>query len=578
MQRGMSAGRSGWPSRYEIAAAKARAEAPRVDTKDKKKESHRSRSPKRQTTAGRRDAPPIRQLRGHGKLPADLAASDGRQQALNFLKNEFYAPSNRAVMDAKLRTVSRALAFWSMPLEPPAVDKFHALGAALKAGGYRSASTYFSVYRGYLERAGFDLTSAELRSIQDATRSCERGVGGPMKAQALPFERLHQLPASRQAWAPHGPMSPRNAVVAGSWFLMREAELSMALASSITLSRAGGSLKVTWHLPASKTDPQALGTSRSHGCSCPSAGPASVSCPVHVLWDQLLFLQRSFPQRFKGRRNDFNVSTPNAELALFPDMHGKICEKEGVVQTILEAGRRLGVEATGGERLSGHSLRATGAQGLARLGVDMWAIQLLGRWGSDAVKGYVRAAHLDRASEWASAAAKRTELETIVKEIIEKLPQTSSTTWSRSSSSSSPWSGSLTRGPGEADQEQDLGLWAKKISQPSNLVETLLQPALAEEASLSAGGRSGEAGTPKPAPEAFAMSGAGVWHLVVKGPPEFLISEWSAKCGWAFGACKATKLGSLADVTIDHRKICQRCLPDLREAIKQDLVNAVKEQ
>ena len=129
--------------------------------------------------------------------------------------------------------------------------------------------------------------------------------------------------------APHGPMSPRNAVAAGSWFLMREAELSMALASSITLSRAGGSLKVTWHLPASKTDPQALGTSRSHGCSCPSAGPASVSCPVHVLWDQLLFLQRSFPQKFKGRRNDFNVSTRTPSLPYSPTCAAKSARRRG---------------------------------------------------------------------------------------------------------------------------------------------------------------------------------------------------------------------------------------------------------
>ena len=48
----------------------------------------------------------------------------------------------------------------------------------------------------------------------------------------------------------------------------------------------------------------------------------------------------------------------------------------------------------GSERVSGHSLRVTGAQGLARLGWDLWAIQLQGRWHSDVVKRYVREAHL----------------------------------------------------------------------------------------------------------------------------------------------------------------------------------------
>ena len=44
------------------------------------------------------------------------------------------------------------------------------------------------------------------------------------------------------------------------------------------------------------------------------------------------------------------------------------------------------------QRWTGHSLRVTGAQGLAAAGVDTWAIQLIGRWGSEAVLGYIREA------------------------------------------------------------------------------------------------------------------------------------------------------------------------------------------
>merc|ERR1712051_1097219 len=49
----------------------------------------------------------------------------------------------------------------------------------------------------------------------------------------------------------------------------------------------------------------------------------------------------------------------------------------------------------GSSRVSGHTLRVTGAQGLTRLGFPLWAVQLLGRWGSDTVKAYVGAAALD---------------------------------------------------------------------------------------------------------------------------------------------------------------------------------------
>ena len=58
--------------------------------------------------------------------------------------------------------------------------------------------------------------------------------------------------------------------------------------------------------------------------------------------------------------------------------------------TIRAAALHLGsdlVSPDGTERVSGHSLRVTGAQGLARLGLDAWSIQLLGRWGSAAVFG-----------------------------------------------------------------------------------------------------------------------------------------------------------------------------------------------
>ena len=67
----------------------------------------------------------------------------------------------------------------------------------------------------------------------------------------------------------------------------------------------------------------------------------------------------------------------------------------------------LGVELAapdGSERVTGHSLRATGAQGLAAAGIDTWAIELLGRWGSEVVRSYIREARLQGASTMARRA------------------------------------------------------------------------------------------------------------------------------------------------------------------------------
>ena len=49
---------------------------------------------------------------------------------------------------------------------------------------------------------------------------------------------------------------------------------------------------------------------------------------------------------------------------------------------------------SGAPRFTGHSFRVTGAMWLASSGIDVWRIQLHGRWGSDTVLRYVRLAPL----------------------------------------------------------------------------------------------------------------------------------------------------------------------------------------
>ena len=71
-----------------------------------------------------------------------------------------------------------------------------------------------------------------------------------------------------------------------------------------------------------------------------------------------------------------------------------------MVLTIEEAALLLGVVAPsdGSERVSGHSLRVTGAQGLIHLGWRADAVQLMGRWMSRRVQLYTRLAPL--AAPW----------------------------------------------------------------------------------------------------------------------------------------------------------------------------------
>jgi len=109
---------------------------------------------------------------------------------------------------------------------------------------------------------------------------------------------------------------------------------------------------------------------------------------VHAAWDQLWLLRRQFPHCFKD-------DVASSALPLFPTLAGLPPTKLKMTETIVRMAQLLGAPLRtedGSERISGHSLRATGAQGLTHLGLDIWAVQLLGRWGSTTVQSYVREA------------------------------------------------------------------------------------------------------------------------------------------------------------------------------------------
>ena len=89
------------------------------------------------------------------------------------------------------------------------------------------------------------------------------------------------------------------------------------------------------------------------------------------------------------------------DLPLFPSESGLPVDKGPMVATIISAARQLGVVdlPDGSLRVSGHSLRSTGAQGLIALGWRADALRLQGRWESESVQRYTRDAALHAPSE-----------------------------------------------------------------------------------------------------------------------------------------------------------------------------------
>ena len=366
--------------------------------------------------AAMRKGAPERRPRARGKFPS-LDTTAERESALAVVRAGRYAVSSQAGVESHRRFILKALGKWRLSPYPSTVDKVEMIAAALKAGNYRSPANYLGQYSADSERAGYDLSDPIRRAFRDMNRSCARGLGPGVKSKGLPMERLRDLPKQRQPWTPGGPICPRNAIVVGSWFLTREVELATSRACLVRITEAahGHPATVSWSLPASKSDPRAEGVERTHRCAC-SDGRFSPGCPVCAMRDHLSFLRKAFPKAVQG-------STFSKDFPLFPTESGGVCSKESITETLPAAADLLEVpqsSADGSEVISGHTLRVTGAQGLARLGLDLWAIQLFGRWGTEAVKGYVRLIPLEHVAHLAAHAAKSRELAALVSETTEK--------------------------------------------------------------------------------------------------------------------------------------------------------------
>ena len=190
----------------------------------------------------------------------DLTVAEIRDEALVYLDRDVKASTTHESDDSRLRNITRWLASWGLRPFPPTLASVKALAASLKAGSYRSAHVYLAVYKVEAQRRGYPVDVLMGRHLQDYKRSCLRGIGGPVRPRPLPLDRLGSLPSSRDEWVHEGPVNPRAAVLCGSWWLCREIELATARARLVELNLSSTPRSVTWRLPTSKTDPDALGT------------------------------------------------------------------------------------------------------------------------------------------------------------------------------------------------------------------------------------------------------------------------------------------------------------------------------
>ena len=250
-----------------------------------------------------------------------------------------------------------------------------------------------------------------------------------------------------------------------------------------------------------------------------------MACPYHALERQLARLHLLFTERLaEGIEGD---------LPLFPDELGQTVTKEAMTSTIVKAAELLGLptaSADGSARVSGHTLRVTGAQGLARAGLDVWAIQLLGRWGSATVLEYIQEVPLERAAEWATRASLKWSMDLAAEKV-------------RSSSSS---------GLDVVTKELSLATTSKDF-------QVGVMEALGHEVALGACELTGA--------DKFIRSAQpnrnielGRWHRVpavgMVGP----IGSWVTACGAKFSSWTSSLVDELPEVVFS-KVLCAKCLP-----------------
>jgi len=326
-----------------------------------------------------------RRLGSFALARAALSSAACKKRALDEFEADIYAPSSRLPRRAKWNTLLKIAAkaeapFQVLPLDPQTIAL---LGAALKAGGYRSGYSYLSVAKKEHVLARHSWASELDIALTDAKRSLERGIGPSKSAETFGLEKLANLSGCGLRVVRGEPVCLVDTGICMALWLLRGLEAASLLGEQAFVDESES--LATIDLGPTKTDPEGRGCKRTLFCACDKArGPVAIAviCPVHSLLAVI------------GARRSLGLSCKHP---LFPQANGRATSADGVRRAFAAL-----LKVNVGE----HSFRREGAQFYARRGVELPIIQFLGRWGSDTVKRYVGEALGAQASHAAQVATR----------------------------------------------------------------------------------------------------------------------------------------------------------------------------
>ena len=346
-----------------------------------------SQGPRPEAAGRRGDGPEARKYaRGRADVALAIARDPAaREHARVAFEAQFYAKTSLGPRESRQKRweeVAGATGADPYDFSPALIVETMAI---LWAADYRTTVDIAEQARAEFIARGGEWTGMLDRAFKCAKRGALRGLGPVRHTAAFPWERLKELSNTERPRCADGPMWPRRLDVIACAWLLREIEAGNAALGDVRVEPGG---VVIFTLPASKSDPAALGVARTHRCACGkrNCDPAVLEhdmCPACQLIEQAEFVRASFG-------ND--LSRP-----LFPDSAGGFVPKAAMVESIKQAAVELGLPLTGhsgAELWGGHAWRRGGAQGYARAGVELWRIQALARHSSSAILGYVEGAHV----------------------------------------------------------------------------------------------------------------------------------------------------------------------------------------
>ena len=209
-------------------------------------------------------------------------------------------------------------------------------------------------------------------------------MGPPRQSEPLNYEAILEMHMEAEPIIKKGPVNTKGLAVLCTMFMVRELEAALALRRHLDVDTKA--LLVTWELPVSKYDPNALGCKRTWGCSCWDPKHIHAGCPYHTALAHITILREWF-----GPGDAFDG------LPLFPRVDGQPATPEDMLAVIEQIARLYGEElvtADGRRKFGKHSWRSTGAVFMSSIGIEVFKVQLMARWASAVVTHYTRLAPL----------------------------------------------------------------------------------------------------------------------------------------------------------------------------------------